>query len=278
MAELVIGAMGRDDADFLTELAASEGWNPGLHDGRALFCADPSGVLVARLGDERVGCISSVRWSDEYGFVGVHLVREKYRGKGYGLRLWSEAMSRMGRRNVGVVVTEGMIPVLERSGFRPYSHITRYRCEGGGERSRTVLDIEDIHFEAVAAYDTQCFPVSRPRFLECWLNMPLSKAVGVVLDDELVGYGVMRPCWDGFKIGPLYADDVAIADLLYRALASSQSGTSIYIDINEENEHARDLSRKYGMEPVHRAVRMYNRRQPQLKRGKIYSVTAIEFG
>lgn len=278
MADLEIRSMGRSDADFLTELAAAEGWNPGLHDGRALFCADPKGVLVARLGDEMVGCISATRWGDDYGFLGGHLVRPKHRGKGFGLRLWSEGMSRMERRNVGVVVAENMIPALERSGFRPYCHITRYRTVGGGEMPRTVIGLDQVALEAVAAYDGQCFPVKRRRFMECWLSMPLTRGMGVVLDEELVGFGVLRPCWEGFKIGPLFADDVAIADLLFRALVSLEPREPVYLDVNEENEAARDLVRKYRLEPKGRAVRMFNRRQPDMHREKVYGLTAIEFG
>ena len=33
---------------------------------------------------------------------------------------------------------------------------------------------------------------------------------------ELVGYGVLRECHQGYKIGPLFADDEDVADSLFR--------------------------------------------------------------
>jgi len=52
--------MRRDEIDFATALAASEGWNPGLHDAKCFYYVDPHGFLIGLLNGEPIGCISAV--------------------------------------------------------------------------------------------------------------------------------------------------------------------------------------------------------------------------
>jgi len=52
--------MGRSDVDFAIELAAKEGWNPGLHDAEYFYRTDPGGFFIGFSGNNPVGCISAV--------------------------------------------------------------------------------------------------------------------------------------------------------------------------------------------------------------------------
>jgi GNAT superfamily N-acetyltransferase len=96
--------MRREDLAFAIELAAREGWNPGLHDAECFFAADLGGFLIGERVGEPVGCISAVSYAGRYGFVGLYIVRPEYRGKGYGLRRWqtpgpaARTQCRTGRR------------------------------------------------------------------------------------------------------------------------------------------------------------------------------------
>jgi len=92
----------RDELDTMLQWAAEEGWNPGLYDAAAFFAADPGGFLIGLLEGEPIASISVVRYSDDYGFLGLYLVRPRYRGRGYGLRLWNAGLSHLGSRAVGL--------------------------------------------------------------------------------------------------------------------------------------------------------------------------------
>jgi hypothetical protein len=52
--------MRREELAFAIDLAAREGWNPGLNDAECFFAADPGGFLIGELADEPIGCISAV--------------------------------------------------------------------------------------------------------------------------------------------------------------------------------------------------------------------------
>lgn len=38
--------MSREEAEFAIEMAAAEGWNPGVHDGELFYEADPEGFFL----------------------------------------------------------------------------------------------------------------------------------------------------------------------------------------------------------------------------------------
>jgi len=43
---LRIRRMTRDEVEFAIDLAAEEGWNPGIHDGECFYATDPNGFFV----------------------------------------------------------------------------------------------------------------------------------------------------------------------------------------------------------------------------------------
>ena len=56
--------MRREEIAFAMDLAATEGWNPGLHDAECFYAADPGGFLIGELAGEPVGCISAVSYGE----------------------------------------------------------------------------------------------------------------------------------------------------------------------------------------------------------------------
>ena len=73
----------QDDVRWMVDLAANEGWNPGLRDAEAFRITNQAG-LVATDGDERVGCVSCVRYDERFAFFGFYIVVPERRGAGIG--------------------------------------------------------------------------------------------------------------------------------------------------------------------------------------------------
>ena len=65
---------GDEVGPIAIELAAREGWNPGLHDAASFFAADPGGFLVAEHQGQPVGCIAAVSYAGRFGFIGLYIV------------------------------------------------------------------------------------------------------------------------------------------------------------------------------------------------------------
>ena len=70
----------------------------------------------------------------------------------------------------------------------------------------------------VEASDAAVFPAPRRNFLRAWIGTPGHVGRALVRDGELAGWGVIRPCRKGFKIGPLVAEDRTAAATVLAAL------------------------------------------------------------
>ncbi len=96
---------------------------------------------------------------------------------------------------------------------------------------------------------------------------------------ELTGYGVIRPCRTGYKIGPLFADNPAIAESLFLALKSKVSSADpVFLDVPEVNSAAVSMAENYNMKVMFETARMYNQRIPELPTKSIFGVTSFEVG
>ncbi|HSO07688.1 MAG TPA: GNAT family N-acetyltransferase, partial [Pelomicrobium sp.] len=145
-------------------------------------------------------------------------------------------------------------------------------------RDRTVVPLDRVPFDEVLAYDRRCFPAARPRFLERWIAQPDSLALACVRGARLAGYGVVRRCGEGCKVGPLFADDLDAAAALYSQLARFAAGGPLFLDTPENNPAAGELARRHLMTEVFGCARMYLGPAPDLARERVFGVSTFELG
>ncbi|WP_445396809.1 GNAT family N-acetyltransferase [Zobellella sp. An-6] len=276
-----IRPMRRQEAGLAVEWAAREGWNPGLHDMDSFYQADPEGFLLGLLDGEPIACISVVKYGDDFGFLGFYIVVPPFRGQGYGLRLWQAGMARLAGRNVGLDGVVAQQDNYRKSGFVLACQNVRYegRVAGGLSEPEGMVAFPAMPFEAFAAYDRDFFPAERGRFLRAWLAQSGSVALGIRRGQRLAGYGVIRPCRSGYKVGPLFADDAVQADRLLQALlAKATPGAPFYLDVPSVNAAAVALAERRGMQAVFNTARMYTGRPPELAVARMFGITSFELG
>ena len=75
---LSIKPLCESDIDFVTEISRKEGFAPGVGDLGIYQNTDKQGLWVGWLNDIPIGCIAGVRYNQDYGFLGLFLVIEKY--------------------------------------------------------------------------------------------------------------------------------------------------------------------------------------------------------
>lgn len=273
--------MRRDEVELAIDWAAAEGWNPGINDAECFYSSDPEGFLVGLLDDEPVGCISAVAYGDSFGFLGLYIVKKEYRGRGFGMRLWQEGMDHLCGRNVGL---DGVVEEQEnykKSGFRLIHRSIRFQGAGTGDgRSDPgIVDISVVSFEDLLSYDTLHFPDERDRFLRKWVAQKDSSGFVFLGDEGIEGYGLLRRCRTGFKIGPLFAEDDQVAESLFSALAGgTEKGAPIYLDVPEPNSSALGLAARHRMAETFETARMYTRGDPGLPLMEIFGLTTFELG
>lgn len=275
--------MTRAEVNIALDWAAAEGWNPGIHDADCFYATDPNGFLIGELEGEPIACLSAVAYDECFGFLGLYIVKPECRGKGFGLQLWNAGLAYLGQRNIGL---DGVVTQQEnyrKSGFKLAYRTIRYEgsgYEGSGGRfeNQNVVNLSVLPFKEVMAYDSGLFPVQRPRFLRCWIEQPEGAALGMVRHGQLIGYGVLRACRRGFKIGPLFADDAGSVEQLFLALASQAPDAPIFLDVPASNPAAVDLAQRHMMKQVFETARMYTHEPPLLPLERCFGVTTLELG
>lgn len=272
--------MTRDEIDLAVAWAAAERWNPGLYDADCFYKTDPSGFLMGFLNGEPVASISAVKYGTTFGFIGFYIVKPAFRGQGYGLAIWQAALDYLQGRNIGLDGVVAQQDNYVKSGFRLVYRNIRYEGVGHGRAGNTdCVSLADVPLETVVAYDGRFFPEVRSHFIQCWIAQPHSHAFGLIEHQTLQGYGVIRPCQNGYKIGPLFADTATVADKIFQTLvAQIPADKPFYLDVPEVNPEAVALAQRYNMSPMFETARMYTQTAPDLPLSGIFGVTTFELG
>lgn len=281
--QLVIRTMRRDEVDLAVEWAAAEGWNPGLNDAEAFFTGDPEGFKVALLGDQPVGCISAVVYHGAFAFIGFYIVKPEFRGRGFGMVLWRNAMERVGNIPTALDGVFDRQNDYAKSGFGFAHRNLRMRFAAGATRGLS-SEAETRRFshddlDALLQYDRRCFPVDRELFLSQWLT--LRGHLGSLADSPkgIQGYGVIRPCREGFKIGPLFADSASVAESTLADLCGQiPDNAPVFLDVPESHPAAVQLAGRLDAVETFGTARMYRGEKPTFAEDKVFGVTTFELG
>jgi hypothetical protein len=148
------------------------------------------------------------------------------------------------------------------------------------------ITAEDI--DAVVEYDSAFFAGPRERFTRSWA-LPQEgvrrQALIALANGGISGYGVIRDCREGRKIGPLFAEDAATADALFVALCNTggdEQNSEVFLDTPEDNAAAVELAHHFDLQPVFETARMYRvwdgGTAPDLPIARTFGITTFELG
>jgi GNAT superfamily N-acetyltransferase len=277
---LRIRAMRPDEIPIAIDWAAAEGWNPGLADAACFAAPDPQGFFIGELDGETAATVSCVNCGAGFAFLGFYIVRQDLRGRGLGLRIWEAAIAHAGPRVIGLDGVVAQQENYEKSGFALAYANVRY---GGTVTAidapqRGIVALGEIPLAMVEASDATVFPAPRPAFLRAWIEAPGHIGRALLRDGELAAWGVIRPCRQGFKIGPLVADDRAAAEAVTSALLAGIGGGETFLDVPGINRDAIALAQNLGLAPVFETARMYTGAIPPLRLERVFGVTTFELG
>jgi len=293
-----VRAMTREELDIAVNWAAGEGWNPGKADAEAFWQADPDGYFVLELDGQMIGSGSAVSYDGRYGFMGFYIVKPEHRRQGKGGNLSQIMLDTMKHRlapgaAIGIDGVFAMQEAYARLGF-VFSH-RNLRMEGvaskldydstvcrplyppGGSDVAADEQISSTLEELIEA-DKQWFGCSRPRFLRKWLAPEVGRTIVYRKDGKIAGYGTVRQCIKGYKIGPLFAPDAAVAEELFRALTAHIDGQVIFLDAPEVNTAAMELAAKHSLKESFGCARMYIGAPPVVDINQVFGITTFELG
>ncbi|WP_064695521.1 GNAT family N-acetyltransferase [Rhizobium aegyptiacum] len=280
-SEFAVRSMRPGELELVLEWARQEGWNPGLDDSLAFLEADPSGFFVGAIGEVPVGSISVVKYGDSFAFLGLYIVHPDFRGKGYGKAIWEAAIATAEGRTIGLDGVAAQQENYRRAGFEPAYTTLRY---GGVPTTLpasplVAQPVLDSRLEGLLRYDSAVFPQPRESFLAAWCTGRKGRRTAVVRKNHKIrGYGTIRRCYEGYKIGPLFANDADSAAALLAELIPEAKGAPVFIDIPAEHREAIALAEGLGLQPVFETVRMYRGPAPAIPMKHVFGVTTLELG
>lgn len=275
-----IHTLSLPEVERLVDWAATEGWNPGLHDAWAFREADPEGFIGAFVDGDMVAGISAVAYGDAFGFIGLYICRPDARGRGHGRAVWDAGMARLAGRTIGLDGVPAQQANYRRMGFSTAYETVRYsgRLDNGwraGQDYRLVVVTDEL-IGQVAAIDRAHFSASRTAFLQRWLQPP-HKAFACVVGGEVRGFGVARACRSGFKVGPLFAPDDDMAFALLAALCADGEG-DVHLDVPGSRASFSDGLVSRGLSPGFETARMYRGSVRAPTPQGVFGVTTLELG
>jgi GNAT superfamily N-acetyltransferase len=275
--------MRREEADILVGWAADEGWNPGKADIGIAWATDPEAFIALRQGAELAGGGTIFSYDGRFGFMGLFIVRRELRGAGLGAQLWHYRLKRLQDRllrgaPIGMDGVFAMVPFYERGGFALVYRDLRFQGIAHGTTDPQARSLDPSMFDLVEAFDRAYVAAPRPSFLRQWMFQPGAHAMGMIENEQLVGYGVARPARVGYKLGPVFAKRADIAERLISSLMAKIAGEQVQLDVPEPNQAGMRLAEQFGLKEVFGCARMYCGADPKLPVQGIYGVTSFEFG
>lgn len=276
----------RDELDVVLGWATEEGWNPGRSDAAALWAADPDGLWGVEVDGVLVGAGTTLRQGDRHGVVGLLLVDPQHRHEGIGALtfpfLVDGALSRLSPgASLSLHCPVEHQDFCERFGFQLVRHVARATATGTmgrrGPYAGQLRTLRLLPFDKVVAYDARHVGGERPDFVRAWMAPEGGHGLGCYEAGEMIGFAVMRPAVDGFRIGPLYADEPDIAEDLVVALSGAALGERITLDIPLDNPDAVALAGRHGFTQTRAAVALNLGEVPPAARDHVYAETTLEF-
>ena len=284
--DVKIRSMTRSEVRTLVDWAADEGWNPGQTDAELFWNLDNQGFLGLDVDGEFVGGGAIVRHNSAFGFMGLFIVDPRFRGQHLGERLWiarrDTLLDRLGEdATIGLDGVEAMVPFYQRGGFEPYTQHRRFTLTQAADSTASddsVTSLNDVNFELIEQFDRTCFPGPRSDFLANWISQPGAISLAVESAQRLAGFGVMRPCRIGWKIGPLFAEETTVAEKLLTEFLHRSAGSPVFLDVPDNNPEAVRMCQSRNMEEVFGCTRMYLGPTPKVDSQKIFATTTLEVG
>lgn len=269
--------MTADELALVLDWAAEEGWNPGLEDVAPFHAADPEGFFVAEVDGAPVAAISVVNHSESFAFLGLYICRPAHRGLGVGHALWKHALEHAGDRTVGLDGVPAQQENYRRSGFVLAGETLRFEGAVAPQETPEIRKARPDELPLMADMEANANGYTKTRFSTAWLEPAATRTTLVHASGEAPkGFATFRKCRNGYKIGPLVAEDIDVAVALIGAV-THEGADRVVIDVPSDNAELTAYCRSLGMECAFNTARMY--RGPAPKPGRtMRTIATLELG
>jgi len=283
--DLLIRPFQPSDIDAGMRFKQFAGWNQVPEDWMGLLQLDPEGCFVGEIDGSVVGTATGLRFDERLGWIGMVLVDPDFRRRGIATRLMLHAIEYLESspcRCLKLDATDAGAKVYEKMGFQVEYTVERWLRAGRSKNRFEESDasIRAVEFEDLARigkWDEPIFGGDRTRLLEWYLTR--CKAYWLRRAEAPEGFVFGRPGSNAFQIGPLAADTIEVAEILFRRLLAEVPGDRVIADIVTPNAAATSMLEAHGFKRFRVLQRMFRsvNKNPGIP-GKVFCIAGFEFG
>ena len=262
-------------------LSTQAGWNQVAGDWQRALDLCPETCLAGRLDGRIVATGNVASIGPNIRWIGLILVDEAVRGRGYGSIMMDRCLElacRSGDEIVGLDASDLGRPVYLKKGFVDVAPIDRWAgvlsptgCVDAGR-----IGIGSI--EELCALDEEACGVDRSPLLEHMLRDPEGLCFGYHGAKGLEGFTFVLPGRTAPHVGPIVARDGSVLSELLGRVARSLGNTPVVVDCLRTPVNAWSLERA-GLRMSRRLTRMTRHRpHPVLMGPKVRAAVSFTWG
>jgi GNAT superfamily N-acetyltransferase len=269
-----IRLLREEDLACVDEFVQHAGWNQLRVDWLRVLQCEPNGCFAAFAQERWVGTVTTTRYGNGLGWIGMMLVHADFRRRGIATALMRRAMAYLDDKVVRCIkldaTPEGQF-VYEQLGFVTEWKFHRWERSTHLPPQSVPCNLFGWGDERLAQFDRIAFGADRSKLL-----IRLAQNSFTVCDE--LGFGMIRSGRRASYLGPVTAATPESAERMIRMLVSSAPGRMFW-DIPGGNSVAQKLAEQLGFVPVRVLTRM--KRGEMLTEPKIamqYAIAAPETG
>jgi predicted N-acetyltransferase YhbS len=262
----------------LKELAK---WNQTENDWKRLLRLEPNGCFCATSNGEVVGTATTTTYGRDLAWIGMVLVDPEHRRKGIGTKLMEAAMNYLAGAGVATVkldATPAGKPVYQRLDFSEECLVERWAGTGVKSSSSSASPAGSRRGEMLAL-DHEAFGTDRSRLLKMLMNESSIEARQTNDSDATTGFAMARPGTVANYVGPVIARDADVARNLLDEMLGQLMGQPVYIDLNTDFVHGRQILSERGFTKQRDLIRMsYGTRSDAGTSQLVFAIAGPELG
>ncbi|GFS49150.1 n-acetyltransferase domain-containing protein [Trichonephila inaurata madagascariensis] len=256
---------------------------------------DPQGFKIAETEDGKIiGTVAVTSIGDDENgiyFGGIFFVNPKFRGYGVGVNLFKCCYEMSRHANLVANSVPELMGFYKDAGFSVFENewtIVKNQTSSNvfPEVLSNVLpprvDIqpfEDSFLQSMFAYDYDLIGYKRSIALEMSCKEKDSKTFVAFKNGKCVGFGsIKKSCLGAGRVGPLFADDPAVAEVLLRKLLEAFPERKGFAMMTiSSNVHANNLVKKLSCSATGICYRMHTKERLITDTSRIFAQSDLNF-
>ncbi|MFT3701730.1 MAG: GNAT family N-acetyltransferase [Agriterribacter sp.] len=271
------------DIEAGLSLCRSNAWNQVESDWRLLLNVSAAGCRVIKHEDQVIGSVSTISYNHFFSWVGMLLVDPAFQRRGIGTQLLNTALEILSKEEtIKLDATPAGRELYLQLNFTDEYTLMRMQAATpliAEADNRLVKPMNENFLSLISETDQLVFGADRKLLLQGFRDGAPEYAMVVEEKGKIVGYCLGRKGYSFDQIGPVIADDIAIAKHLATAAFRNVKGKPVIIDALLHNEDWVHWLKKMGFTDQRPFIRMYKglNRHPGEPR-KQYAIAGPEFG